>query len=139
MRRMGYPTGKKVVVIPCSGIGKALGSVSRDAAYEVVDNLRKEVTETTCLALVVSGDEEALRLVRDNRCITVDGCPLQCAEKNVRLAGGDVAASFRVVDALRENRKLKPKTVTFLDHDGQQLSVILAGDIAKKVDELVEK
>jgi len=138
-RTMPYPTEKKVVVIPCSGIGKALGSVSRDATYEVVDNLRKGVTETTCLALIVSGDKGTLRLVRDNRCITVDGCPLQCAEKNVRLAGGDVAASFRVVDALRENRKLKPKTVTFLDHDGQQLSVILARDIAKKVDELVEK
>ena len=130
---------KKVVVMPCSGIGKALGSISRDATYEVVDNLSKGVTETTCLALVVSGDEETLRLVRDNRCITVDGCPLQCAEKNVRLAGGDVAASFRVVDALRENRKLKPKTVTFLDQDGQRLSAVLARDIAKKVDELVEK
>lgn len=130
---------KKVVVIPCSGIGKALGSISRDATYEVVDNLRKGVTETTCLALIVSGDEETLRLVRDNRCITVDGCPLQCAEKNVRLAGGDVAASFRVVDALRENRKLKPKTVTFLDQDGQRLSAVLARDIAKKVDGLVEK
>ena len=138
-RTTPYPTGKKVVVIPCSGIGKALGSVSRDATYEVVDNLRKGVTDTKCLALIVSGDEEALRLVRDNRCITVDGCPLQCAQKNVKLAGGDLAASFRVVDALRENRKLKPKTVTFLDHDGQQLSVILARDIAKKVDELVQK
>ncbi len=130
---------KKVVVISCSGIGKALGSIGRDATYEVVDNLRKGVTETTCLALIVSGDEETLRLIHDNRCITVDGCPLQCAQKNVKLAGGDLAASFRVVDALRENRKLKPKTVTFLDHDGQQLSAILARDIAKKVDELLEK
>jgi len=130
---------KKVIVIPCSGIGKALGSISREAAYEVVESLRKGVTETTCLALITSGDTETLQLVKSNKCITVDGCPLQCAEKNVRLAGGDVAASFRVVDALKENRKLKPKTVTFLDHDGQQLSVILARDIAKKVDELVEK
>jgi uncharacterized metal-binding protein len=129
----------KVIVIPCSGIGKALGSVSRDATYEVVDNLRKGVTETTCLALIVSGDEETLRLVRDNRCITVDGCPLQCAQKNVRLAGGDLAASFRVVDALRENRKLKPKTVTFLDRDGQQLSLVLAKQIAGKVDDLLRK
>ena len=110
---------KKVIVIPCSGIGKALGSISREATYEVVENLRKGVTETTCLALITSGDEETLQLVKSNKCITVDGCPLQCAQKNVRLAGGDLAASFRVVDALRENRKLKPKTVTFLDHDGQ--------------------
>jgi uncharacterized metal-binding protein len=136
---MATANQKKVIVIPCSGIGKALGSIGRDATYEVVDNLRKGVTDTTCLALIVAGDEETLQLVKNNKCITVDGCPLQCAQKNVKLAGGDLAASFRVVDALREHRKLKPKTVTFLDQDGQQLSSILAADIAKKVDELVEK
>ena len=29
----------RVVVIPCSGIGKALGSVSREAAYELCEDL----------------------------------------------------------------------------------------------------
>ena len=81
---------KKVIVIPCSGIGKALGSVSREATYEVVESLRKGVTDTTCLALITSGNEETLELVKSNKCITVDGCPLQCAEKNVRLAGGEL-------------------------------------------------
>ena len=130
-------TRKKVVVIPCSGIGKALGSVSREATYELVENLRKGVTDTICLALLVSGDKESLQLVQDNKCVTVDGCPLQCAEKNVKLAGGDLAASFRVVDALRENRKLKPKRVAFLDDDGVQLATVLAKQIAGKVDEIL--
>jgi len=130
---------KKVVVVPCSGIGKALGSVGREATYEVVENLRKGVTDTTCLALIVSGDEETLQLVKNNRCIAVDGCPLQCAAKNVELAGGDLAASFRVVDTLRENRKLKPKSVTFLDHDGQELANLLAEQVAEKVDELLKR
>ena len=130
---------KKVVVVPCSGIGKALGSVGREATYEVVENLRKGVTDTTCLALIVSGDEETLQLVKNNRCIAVDGCPLQCAAKNVELAGGDLAASFRVVDTLRENRKLKPKSVTFLDHDGQELANLLAEQVAQKVDELLKR
>jgi uncharacterized metal-binding protein len=130
---------KKVVVVPCSGIGKALGSVGREATYEVVENLRKGVTDTTCLALIVRGDEETLQLVKNNRCITVDGCPLQCAAKNVELAGGDLAASFRVVDTLRENRKLKPKSVTFLDHDGQELANLLAEQVAQKVDELLKR
>ena len=128
----------KVIVIPCSGIGKALGSVSREATYEVVESLRKGVTETTCLALITSGDEETLQLVKTNKCITVDGCPLQCAEKNVKLAGGELAASFRVVDTLKENRKLKPKTVTFLDRDGQELASLLAKRVAEKVDELLK-
>jgi uncharacterized metal-binding protein len=130
---------KKVVVVPCSGIGKALGSVGREATYEVVENLRKGVTDTTCLALIVRGDEETLQLVKNNRCIAVDGCPLQCAAKNVELAGGDLAASFRVVDTLRENRKLKPKSVTFLDHDGQELANLLAEQVAQKVDELLKR
>jgi uncharacterized metal-binding protein len=130
---------KKVIVIPCSGIGKALGSVSREATYEVVENLRKGVTDTTCLALIVRGDEETLQLVKTNKCITVDGCPLQCAEKNVKLAGGELAASFRVVDTMKENRKLKPKSVTFLDHDGQGLASLLAKQVAEKVDELLKE
>lgn len=136
---MNPTTQEKVVVIPCSGIGKALGSISREATYEVVDNIRKGVTETTCLALLVIGDEESLRLVRDNKCIAVDGCPLQCAEKNLKLAGGNLAATFRVVDVLKENRKLKPKSVTFLDRDGEKLATILAGQIAEKVDDILRK
>lgn len=130
---------EKVMVIPCSGIGKALGSISREATYEVVEDIKKGVTETVCLSLLVIGDEESLRLVRDNKCITVDGCPLQCAEKNVKLAGGSLAATFRVVDALKENRNLKPRTVTFLDRDGEKLAEVLGQQIAKKVDEILKK
>ena len=114
---------KKVIVIPCSGIGKAFGSISRDATYEVTENLRKDTTQTLCLALLVSGDEKSLQLVHNNKCITVDGCPLQCAEKNVKLAGGNLAVSLRVVDAYKENRHLKPKGITFLDFDGQHLDL----------------
>jgi len=132
-------SSQKVIIIPCSGIGKAFGSISRDATYEVTENLRKETTQTLCLALLVSGDEESLRLVRDNKCITVDGCPLQCAEKNVKLAGGDLAGSIRVVDVYKENRHLKPRGVTFLDRDGQQMAFAVAGKIANKVDDLLRE
>jgi uncharacterized metal-binding protein len=134
---MNSTTQNKVVVIPCSGIGKALGTVGREATYEVVENMRKDVTQTICLALLVSGDEESVQLVQRNKCITVDGCPLQCAEKNVRIAGGDLAANLRVVDALRENRGLKPKSVAFLDSDGQQLTRAVAKKIASKVDAIL--
>jgi len=130
---------KKIIVIPCSGIGKAFGSVSREATYELTENLRKETTETVCLALLVSGDQDSLQLVRNNKCITVDGCPLQCAEKNIRLAGGDFAASFRVVDVFKNNRNLKPKSITFLDQAGEQMAALLAEQIANKVDELLRE
>ena len=130
---------KKIIVIPCSGIGKALGSISREATYELVENLRRGVTETTCLALLIRGDKDALELVRNNKCITIDGCPLQCAEKNVKLTGGNLAASIKVIDALKENKKLKPKKVTFLDSDGLQLAKAVAKQAADKVDVLLKK
>lgn len=130
-------TRKKVIVIPCSGIGKVFGSISRDATYEVTENLRKDSTQTLCLALLLSGDEESHNLVQGNKCITVDGCPLQCAEKNVKLAGGDLAGSFRVVDAYKENRRLKPRSITILDPDGEQMALALAEKIAKRVDDLL--
>jgi uncharacterized metal-binding protein len=130
---------KKVIIIPCSGIGKAFGSISRDATYEVTENLRKDTTQTLCLALLVSGDEKSLQLVRNHKCVTVDGCPLQCAEKDVKLAGGVLAGSIRVVDVYKENRHLKPRGVTFLDHDGQQMALAVAEKTVNRVDQLLRE
>ena len=42
-----------VVVVPCSGIGKAFGSVGREAAYELCDNLRPACTRLVALSKLV--------------------------------------------------------------------------------------
>ena len=125
-----------ILIIPCSGIGKPFGTISRDATFRVVDELKKGRAETNCLSLLVMGDEEATRQIRESVCIAVDGCPLACAKKNIEIAGGEIAAYFRVMDLLRENRGLRPRQVTFLDEDGLKLSEMLAEKIASKVDEL---
>ena len=126
-------------MIPCSGIGKPFGSIGRDATFRVVDELRSDTAETNCLSLLVMGDEDAKKQVAESICIAVDGCPLECARKNIEMAGGKVAAHIRVMDLLRENRGLRPREVTFLDEDGKKLSTILADRIAAKVDELLEE
>lgn len=129
---------EKVLVIPCSGIGKPFGTISRDATFRVVDELRPAKAETNCLSLLVMGDKDAVEQVKASRCIAVDGCPLECARKNIEMAGGKVAVHMRVMDLLKEHRGLKPRMVTFLDEDGERLSAALADRIATKVDELVE-
>ncbi len=131
-------TEDPILIIPCSGIGKPFGTISRDATFRVVDELRKGRADTNCLSLLVMGDEEATKQIRESRCIAVDGCPLACAKKNIEIAGGEIAAYFRVMDLLRENRGLRPRQVTFLDDDGLKLAEILAEKIASKVDELGE-
>lgn len=127
---------RPILIIPCSGIGKPFGTIGRDATFRVVDELRKGRADTNCLSLLVMGDEEATEQIRESECIAVDGCPLECARKNIEISGGRIAAHFRVMDLLRENRGLRPRQVTFLDDDGMKLAEMLAERIALKVDEL---
>jgi uncharacterized metal-binding protein len=131
--------GKPVLVIPCSGIGKAFGSIGRDATFRVVDELRKGKADTLCLSLLVMGDEEARDKAAAAKCIAVDGCPLECAGKNIVRSGGGIATHFWVMELLKENRGLKTGEVTFLDENGVKLSKLLAERIARKVDELAEE
>ena len=130
--------GNKILVIPCSGIGKAFGSISREAAYITVEELRSGVADTMCLSLLVMGDEEARQRVQHGTCITVDGCPSSCALKNVELAGGTVAKAFRVVDAYKRHPELKPKEITELDEAGRQLAQFVAEEVAEEVDKIKE-
>ena len=125
-----------ILIIPCSGIGKPFGSISREATYWVVEDLKKGETDTLCLSLLVIGDKDATRSVKSHRCIAVDGCPNECSKKNLELLGAKLAANLRVVDILREHRNLKPSAVTFLDEDGRKLARMLAEKITSKIDEL---
>jgi uncharacterized metal-binding protein len=128
-----------ILILPCSGIGKAFGSIARDATFRVCDELRPGKADTLCLSLLVLGDEDARRRVASSQCITVDGCPLACSHNNVGRSGGNVVAEFKVMDLLRENRGARPRTVTFLDADGEKLSKLLADRMATKIDELREE
>ena len=57
-------TPQQVVVVPCSGIGKSYGTVTREAAYMVVEDLCPETTHIVPLSLLVLGDEQAQEAVR---------------------------------------------------------------------------
>lgn len=131
---MATNTGKrKTIVMPCSGIGKVHGLIAREATYAVTDELAKADSETMCLALLVSGDEEALVKLKESDCVTVDGCPKLCAAKNVEMAGGRIVRSIRVVDAFKNHRSAQPGTATALAEDGWAITRDIAGDITASV------
>jgi uncharacterized metal-binding protein len=129
----------KVVVVPCSGIGKSLGTVGRVATYKVIERMRPEKTRTVCLALLTMGDDDALRLVRENPCIAVDGCPAQCSKKNIEASKGRLVHSIIVTDFLRKNRNLKPEGVIELNDQGDKLAEVIAEDLSERADEILRK
>lgn len=120
---------KPVLVIPCSGIGKVHGLISREATYLVTDEIAPKDTDTLCLALLVKRDPDAVEAVKNRHCITIDGCPKACAEKNVEMAGGRAARAVQVTEAFKKHRGAKPGTPTNLSEAGWAL----ARDVAREV------
>ena len=128
---------KRVVIVPCSGIGKTYGTVSREAAYELVQDLRPDKTELIALSMLVLGDENTRDIVAENPAITIDGCKLACATKMVAESGGEVAKDIAVLDVYRRYRQFKPRGIAELNDGGLQLSNALAEELAVVVDDLI--
>ena len=127
---------KKVIIVPCSGIGKSFGTVSRMAAYQVTEDDRPEKTQIAPLSLLVMGDEEARSALIDNPAITIDGCKLACATKMVQECGGKISKEFAVLEVYRRYRDFKPEGITDLNEGGLKLADALAKEVDQVVDEL---
>lgn len=107
----------KIKVIPCSGIGKVHGAMSREAALETIKKC-PEKFEAVCLAHIVTGETEGKEKVKNCDCITIDGCPAMCSKKSVELAGGNIIKSMKVIDEMKKHRGKRPGSATILSEDG---------------------
>lgn len=130
---------RKVIIVPCSGIGKSYGTVSREAAYEVTEDSRPQTTQLVALSLLVLGDEEARAAVEAHPAVTIDGCKLACATKMVRESGGTVAQDFAVLDVYRRYKAFKPQGIAELNEGGRQLAHALAEEINVIADHLISE
>jgi uncharacterized metal-binding protein len=130
---------RKVIIVPCSGIGKSYGTVSREAAYEVTEDSRPQATQLVALSLLVLGDDDARAAVAAHPAVTIDGCKLACATKMVQESGGTVAQDFAVLDVYRRYREFKPQGIAELNEGGQRLAHALAEEINAVVDNLTSE
>ena len=124
----------KALIVPCSGIGKTYGSVAREGAYIVTEDLCPKSSQLVPLALVVLGDEEVQQTLTRSPAIAIDGCKLACAAKVVAGAGGSVAHAIQVLDVYRRHRDLKPAGIAELNEAGQELAKALADEVSGLVD-----
>ncbi len=127
---------RPIVVVPCSGIGKTFGSVSREAAYELCDELRPQRTHLLALSKLVLGDEDARERLRASHTVTIDGCKLRCAAKLVGQSGGTILREVGVLDMYREHKDLKPDGIAELNEGGRQLARAIAESLANTIDDV---
>lgn len=129
----------RVIIVPCSGIGKTYGTVGREAAYSLAEELRPGSAEVVALSLLVMGDEELQARVQASPVIAVDGCKLACASKMVAESGGQVTYEANVLDTFRRHRTLRPKGVSRLNPEGQELAHKLAEELAEATDKIISR
>jgi uncharacterized metal-binding protein len=122
---------EQVLLIPCSGIGKVHGLISREAVYKATDTLGPDGADTVCLALLVTGDPETRQKGQQQPCITLDGCPKLCAQKNVQLSGGQGAQAVRVYGTLKRPRGGKFGLATALTEQGWDVVDEIAAEVAE--------
>jgi uncharacterized metal-binding protein len=130
---------KSFVIIPCSGIGKAYGTICREAAYEVVEKRKPQISHLLCLALLVKGDEEAITLLKEHPAIALDGCAKRCAYKNIERVAPKPPVSLTIMNLFRKHRELNPNdlnlgTVLHLEEGGKRLVDLLADEICQEMD-----
>ncbi len=122
------------VLIPCSGIGKAVGEVTREAARLLTEELRPGVFETVCLARIMTEDSgAAAERVRTAEVFVIDGCPKKCASVSVEHAGGRVDHHVMVVRVLSKNRSMRPGPIVDIGDAGKQLARAVAEELLRGV------
>lgn len=128
---------KKVGIIACSGEELAAGTVTRQAALQVLERLRPQETVTICLPLFVAGGEGDRAFARFYPTIAVDGCDMKCAARATERYSGAPAASIVVTDVPGSEQLLEPTTRRRLDQEGWMLVDAVASQITAAVDELL--
>lgn len=128
---------KKVGIIACSGEEIAEGTVTRQAALRVLQELRPEDTVTICLPLFLAGGEGDRAFARFHPTIAVDGCPLRCAARATETYSGKPAKSLVVSEFLAVKGFEPPAGRWRLNSAGQRAVEAMAAEIVLNVDELL--
>ncbi len=126
---------KKVAIVACTGMGKALGTVARQVAYKVVDELRPEKTILICIPSMSAGIGQYKSILQNHPAIILDGCVERCATKiTVRNKGMIKARIF--MPQMIAKYGLKPQSRTDLGEEGEKLVDKVAEEVAAMVDQL---
>ena len=130
--------GKKVAVVACAGMDKALGSVARASVFRAVEVLRPEKTELVCLPPALTGVAPHAEWMKRLPVITVDGCAERCATKLVVKNGGKVRGRV-LIPVSAQKHDLMPETASNIGPIGQKLVERVAEEVAAIVDRLTKE
>lgn len=94
----------KIAVLPCTGIGQVVGTIARQAAYRVCEDLRPKDAVLVCLPALVKGVQEDIDMIRMCPVVVIEGCRECCAGYALKLQGGEASAVVSVPESIKGKR-----------------------------------
>lgn len=128
---------RKVAVVACGGMDKALGSVSQASVFKVME-LRPNNVELVCLPPLLAGVGSHSKLIESLPVITIDGCAERCATKLVVKNGGKIRGRVFVPDSGKKHN-LAPESASNIGPNGEKLAEMIAEEIASIIDRLIKR
>lgn len=91
----------KVAILPCTGIGQVVGTITRQAAYRVCEDLCPGQTALLCLPALVKGVQEDLDMAAECPVVIIEGCKERCAAAALATRGGTPAATVFLPEIMK--------------------------------------
>lgn len=129
---------KKVAVVACAGMDKALGSVARACAFKVVQDLKPKESVLVCIPPLVIGVNSHSEWINKYPVVTIDGCAERCATKIVAEKRGKIRGRVFIPNGVKKHG-LKPKESAEIGPDGKKLAEKIADETALLIDKILRK
>lgn len=131
------PSDFKVAVLGCSGIGRLVSTIVRQAAYMLQQDRPDNVILVSSGSL--TGDvPEALEAARKYPLLVIDGCRPRCASALAAGKGLKPAASIWVADVVaRRKLSLAGENRKGLGEKGMALARKIADEALEKIDLMI--
>ena len=129
----------KVGLVSCSGEAIPGGTLSRLACRKVLEELRPGETVTICLPLFIAGGKEEREFASSYPTITVDGCDKRCAQRSTEKLSGKPARALLIPDILKKHGIDPPTSLRNLRPEEKAAAQVVAEEIARTVDEVLDE
>ncbi len=120
---------KKICLLPCNGLDKALGVITREVSIKVIE--MDSSIDLICPVLYNTNEKKYDEILKNAKIIVIDGCSTRCAAKLAETKGQKISKRVFIPD-MTKKFQLRPGKNLVLNTDGEKLVEKIAAEIITK-------
>lgn len=119
---------KSYALLPCNGLDKCAGCISREVAIKICENSNSEII---CPVLYRVADARYNKIAQENPLIVIDGCNTRCASRLASEKSLKIAYKINITDEAKANN-IELHNSLKLNHEDLKLIDIIADKLLKE-------